>query len=93
MVNYYVDPLSENKIRRLLKKMGISAADLLRNKEPVFKKLELDRKKFPDDKLIELMAHYPDLIQRPIVEMGERAILARPAERIAGFLSTAAKGA
>jgi arsenate reductase len=39
-----------------------------------------------DDELIDLMVKHPDLIQRPIVEKGTKAILARPAERIREIL-------
>ena len=85
-VNYYVDPLPKNKIEELLKKMGIPAAGLLRKKEPVYKELKLDQKKLSDDELIDLMAKHPDLIQRPIVEKGAKAILARPAERLKEIL-------
>lgn len=81
-VNYYVDPISKTKLKELLKKMGISAAQLLRKKEAIYKELELNTKELPEEKLIELMAKHPDLIERPIVEKGEKAILARPAERI-----------
>ncbi len=85
-VNYYVDPISKTKLRELLKKMGISAAQLLRKKEEIYKELELNKKELPEEKLIELMAKHPDLIERPIVEKGEKAILARPAERIKEIL-------
>jgi arsenate reductase-like glutaredoxin family protein len=32
------------------------------------------------------MVRYPDLIQRPLVEQGEKAVLARPAEKVSDFL-------
>lgn len=85
-VNYYVDPISKTKLKELLKKMGIPAVQLLRKKEEIYKELELSKKELPEEKLIELMAKYPDLIERPIVEKGEKAILARPAERIKEIL-------
>ena len=85
-VNYYVDPLPKNKIKELLKKMGIPAAELLRKKEPVYRELKIDEKKLSEDELIGLMAKHPDLIQRPIVEKGAKAILARPAERLKEIL-------
>jgi len=81
-VNYYVNPISKKKVKELLRKMKISARELLRMKEPVYKKLRLGEKELSDDDLVALMAKHPDLIQRPIVEKGARAILARPASRI-----------
>ncbi|HQX57396.1 MAG TPA: ArsC/Spx/MgsR family protein [Pyrinomonadaceae bacterium] len=35
----------------------------------------------PDDDVIALMVKFPNTLQRPIVEVGERAVLARPIER------------
>ena len=88
-VNYYLDPIPKSKLKELLKKMGIKAVELLRRKEEIFKKLKLAEKesKLLDDEIIDLMVKHPDLIQRPIVEKGSKAILARPAERIKEFLS------
>ncbi|MBI3251977.1 MAG: arsenate reductase [Candidatus Omnitrophica bacterium] len=86
-VDYYVNPIPKAKLKELLRKMGISAEGLLRKKEEIYKKLKLDGKKLSEDALIDLMVKYPDLIQRPIVEKGGRAILARPAERLKEILS------
>lgn len=85
-VDYYLDPIPKAKLKGLLRKMGMTAAELLRRKEPVYKELGLDKKKFSDDELLDFMVKHPDLIQRPIVEKGPRAILARPAERIREIL-------
>ena len=92
-VNYYTEPLSKSKIKSLLSKMNISAGELLRTKEPAFKKWGLGDNKYTEAKAIDLMAQYPDLIQRPIVEMGTKAILARPAERILEILPAPSKKA
>ena len=85
-VNYYVEPISKAKLKELLKKMGIPAAELVRKKEEIYQKLKLDEKKYSEDEIIDLMVKHPDLIQRPIVEKGSRAILARPAERLKEIL-------
>lgn len=85
-VNYYVDPIPKEKLEDLLRKMKINASELLRKKEEIYKTLKLDQKTLSDDELIDLMVKYPDLIQRPIVEKGARAILARPAERLKEIL-------
>ncbi len=85
-VNYYTDPLSKTKLKELLKKMKIPASELLRKKEDVYKKLNLSKKTLSETELIALMSKHPDLIQRPIVEKGSKAILARPAERIKEIL-------
>jgi arsenate reductase len=85
-VNYYLDPIPAPKLRELLRKMGIAARDLLRTKEAIYRELKLGERDLADDELVALMVQYPDLIQRPIVERGSRAILARPAERVKEIL-------
>jgi arsenate reductase (glutaredoxin) len=85
-VNYVTDPLGEGKLRELIRKMGISPRELLRTGEAVYKELDLGNRELSDDEIIRLMAEHPDLIQRPIVERGERAVLGRPTERIKELL-------
>jgi len=84
-IDYFATPLSAT-LKNLLKKLGMSPRDLLRTGEEVYKKLELDKKAVSDVELIKLMVVYPELIQRPIVEKGDRAILARPAESVKSLL-------
>jgi arsenate reductase len=85
-INYYLEPLSEKKLRELIKKMGIKPRDLLRSGESVYRELGLSKKDFSDDEIISLMVQHPDLIQRPIVERGERAVLGRPVENVSTLL-------
>ena len=74
-VNYYIDPLSEDKLRELLRKMGLKPRELLRTSESVYRELNLGKSELSDDEIIALMVKHPDLIQRPIVERGNRAVL------------------
>lgn len=85
-VNYYIDPLSEDQLRGLLKKMGIQPRELLRTGESVYRELNLGKSELSDDEIIELMVKHPDLIQRPIVERGNRAVLGRPTENVKALL-------
>jgi arsenate reductase len=85
-VDYYTDPIPKAKLKELLKKAGMTARDLLRTKEEIYKKLKLGEKDLSESELIDLMVEHPELIQRPIVEKGNRAILARPAERLKEIL-------
>jgi arsenate reductase len=85
-VDYYSDPIPKAKLRELLRKMKLSARELLRTKEQTYKDLRLGERDLTDDQIIDLMVKHPDLIQRPIVEKGARAILARPAERLKEIL-------
>ena len=85
-VNYYLEPLSESKLSALVKKLGQPARSLFRTKEAVHAELNLGSREVPDDEAIRLMVKHPDLLQRPIVEKGDRAILARPSERLSEIL-------
>ena len=81
-VDYYTDPIPKTKLAELLRKMGMKARDLLRTKEPIYKTLKIGERDLSESEILDLMVEHPDLIQRPIVEKGSRAILARPAERL-----------
>ncbi len=85
-VDYYVDPIPRAKLAGLLKKMKMKPRDLLRTSEDVYKRLRLGERVLTDAQILDLMTEHPDLIQRPIVEKGSRAILARPAERLKEIL-------
>lgn len=85
-VNYYIEPLSRKKLTELLRKMNMKPRDLLRKSEAVYKELGLAEDEFSDSELIALMIEHPDLIQRPIVERGDRAVLGRPTENVRELL-------
>ena len=85
-VDYYVEPIPKARLKELLRKMGMKPRDLLRTKEAIYKELKLGERDLSDNEIIDLMVEYPDLIQRPIVEKGARAILARPPERLKEIL-------
>ena len=85
-VNYYNEPLSRKKLTELLRKMNLKPRDLLRKGEAVYKELGLAEDKFSDSELIGFMIEHPDLIQRPIVERGDRAVLGRPTENVRELL-------
>jgi arsenate reductase len=85
-INYYIEPLSKKKLTELLRKMNLKPRDLLRKSEAVYKQLGLSDDKFSDSELIALMIEHPDLIQRPIVERGDRAVLGRPTENVKELL-------
>jgi arsenate reductase len=85
-VNYYVDPIPRSKLVELLRKMRMKPRDLLRSNEAIYKSLKLGEREVSDAEIVDLMVEHPDLIQRPIVEKGARAILARPPERLKEIL-------
>ena len=85
-VNYYIQPLTRKKLTELLRKMNLKPRDLLRKGEPIYKDLGLAEDKFSDSELIGLMIEHPDLLQRPIVERGDRAVLGRPTDNVKELL-------
>ena len=85
-VNYYIEPLSKEKLEELLAKMKLTPRDILRTSEPIYRELGLGKGKFTDDEIVSLMVENPDLIQRPIVERGKRAVLGRPTENVKALL-------
>jgi len=81
-VNYYIKPFSKSKLKSLLKKMGMKPEELLRKNEVAYKSLDIQNKSYSEDEILNLMIDNPDLVQRPIIEKGDRAVLARPPEKI-----------
>jgi arsenate reductase len=85
-INYYETPLTEQQLRGLIKKLGIAPRDLLRKGEQVYRDLNLGTQNLSDEELIRLMVAHPDLMQRPIVVRGNKAVLARPIENLEKLL-------
>jgi arsenate reductase len=86
-VNYYIEPIGSEKLRELLAKMQIKPRDLLRKSEQTYRDLGLADSSHTDAEIIELMAEHLELIQRPIVERGDRAVLGRPVENVKSLIS------
>jgi arsenate reductase (glutaredoxin) len=85
-INYYEQPLTTEQLRELLGKLKLSPREVLRKDEPIARKLEINKRDLSDDELITLMVKNPDLIQRPIVVHGNKAVLGRPSENIEALL-------
>lgn len=82
----YLDtPPSREEIVILLNKLGISARELMRTKEELYNELGLANVQ-EESSLIDALAAYPKLIERPILIDGERAFIGRPVEKVVEFL-------
>jgi arsenate reductase (glutaredoxin) len=79
-VEYHVRGLTAHDLRGLLAKAGARPHDFLRARE--VHAVGLDAEGLDDDALIAEMVANPKLVQRPIVVRGDRALLARPVERV-----------
>ena len=85
-VDFHVEPLTEGAIRDLVRKTRRPARALFRASEPVYEHHHLADREPDDDEAIALMAVHPELMQRPVVVRGDRAVLARPIERVLELL-------
>lgn len=79
-INYFKEPFTETTLKKLIKKMGVSPFEILRKGEAQAKELGLNPAT-PPAEIIRAIVENPNLLQRPIVEVGEKAIMARPAEK------------
>jgi arsenate reductase len=69
------------EITELLKQLGLTPHELVRRGEQDYKDCGLSRDSSDEDVLSAMAAH-PKLIERPIVVMGDRAVLGRPPENV-----------
>ncbi len=67
-------------------KLGVSPRELLRKNEAAYRELELGSRELSDEEIIRALAEHPELLQRPIVERGQRAVVARPVENVRTLL-------
>ncbi|WP_324721097.1 arsenate reductase (glutaredoxin) [Salinimicrobium sp. HB62] len=78
---YLKEVLSEEEIAALLQKLNMAPIELVRREEKLWKENYRDRD-LSDQELIRIMADNPKLIQRPIVETENKAVIGRPASNI-----------
>lgn len=86
VVRYLDNPLDASGLKELLRKLGLSARELLRQKEDEYSALGLDDPALGEDVLIAAIASHPRLLERPVVVHDGRAIIARPPERVQELL-------
>lgn len=82
IVLYMDTPPDTRTLKSILKKLGLSARELLRKGEEEYRTLKLDNNKLAEDELINAMCRHPKLIERPIVINGNRAKIGRPPEQV-----------
>ncbi|MDQ6788590.1 MAG: arsenate reductase [Acidobacteriota bacterium] len=87
-VNYFIEPLSEEKLRDLLRKARLSPFDVVRKNETVYKELKVAEVS-DSDALVKIIVENPSLLQRPIVEVGDFAVWARPVEKALDLIKSA----
>ncbi len=88
VIRYLDTPPDKDTLKSLIRKLGISARELIRRKEEAYKVLRLADDQLTEDELIDAMLRYPALIERPIVVRGEKAVIGRPPENVEALLGT-----
>jgi len=86
IVLYLEDPLTKKELKKILAQLKISAKDLIRKIEPIFKE-EYKDKEFTEAQWIDAMIKYPKLMERPIVVHENKAKIGRPPENVLELLS------
>ncbi len=85
VIKYLDDPLTPDELIEVLRKLDKRPLDIIRTKEDIYKE-EFADKELSDEEWILAMVEYPNLIERPIVINGEKAVVARPVELIDSIL-------
>jgi arsenate reductase (glutaredoxin) len=85
VVEYLKTPPSREELRALLMKLDLKPGELVRQGEDVFKERYAGRS-LSDEEWLDALVAYPILIERPIVVCGDKAVLARPAEKLLELL-------
>ena len=82
VVEYLHAPPDKTTLKKILKQLGLSPRDLMRQKEDAYKQNHLDDPTLSDDQLIDAMLKFPKLIERPIVVTDKGAAIGRPPEKV-----------
>lgn len=87
-VRYYMEqPLSAVELTALLRALQLPVRELLRSKEDEYKTLDLANPALSEQQLIDAVALHPKLMERPVLQVGNKAVIARPADRMLALLA------
>jgi arsenate reductase len=86
VIEYLKTPPTKPRLQELLKAMGISARELLREKGTPYAELGLGDAKWSEDELLDCMQQHPILMNRPVVVTPLGARLCRPSEAVLDIL-------
>ncbi len=89
VIEYLKAPPSRERLKELIAAMGVPARALLREKETLYRDLDLSNPKWSDDELIDFMIAHPILMNRPIVATPKGVRLCRPSELVLEILANA----
>ena len=82
IIEYLETPPNAQELKHIIELLGVAARDLLRSTEQVYHDADLDDDSLSDDEIVEAICEYPALMQRPIVVLGNKAVIGRPPEKV-----------
>ncbi len=86
VIEYLKHPPNMSELAEILKLLRVSAFKLMRDHDPLYKELGMDKLDSSEAAILTALAKHPRLLQRPIVIHGHRAVIARPAEKVLEIL-------
>ncbi len=84
-IKYLENPPAKKEIRDILELLGVTPEAIVRKNEPVWKE-NYKGKNLTDEEIVDAIAAHPKLLERPIVVVGDKAVVGRPPERIKEIL-------
>jgi len=85
VIKYLTEGITKEELIQIVEKTGLKPAELVRKQEPLYKS-EFKGKNITDEEWIEILVRYPQLLQRPIIVNGEKAVVANPPEEVEKIL-------
>ena len=87
IIEYMKEPPDKETLQKIVGMLGLSARDLLRTNEQVYKDAGMDESDLSDDDILDALSQCPTLLQRPIVVVeDEKAAIGRPPESVLEIL-------
>lgn len=83
--DYLKDPLDKNQLDIIIEKLGLNPEELIRKNEEEFKQENINQT-LNNEAIISLIIKHPKLMQRPILESNDKAVIGRPPENILDLL-------
>ena len=84
LILYLSNPITKVTLKNLLLKLKINAIDLVRKNELLWKS-EFSKKQLTENEIISILLDNPKLIERPIIENENNAVIARPIDKLVDF--------
>lgn len=86
IVEYLKTPPTIEELQQLCRALGVSPRQMMRSKEDDYVRLHLDDVSLEDKHLLQAIHNHPQLLERPIAQLGDRAVIGRPPEQVLSLL-------